>query len=93
MAEALAAIEAEQTVVVPPLAALQVASPSRKRRWPLVAAAVAGLLLLATVAAGVVITLQTKNGTITVTVTEPDVKVFIDGKERLVIDSTKVGRP
>jgi WD40 repeat protein len=47
----------------------------------------AGLVLL-----GAVFTLQTKQGTLTVNVPEGDVKVLVDGEEKIVIDSRKVGR-
>jgi WD40 repeat protein/serine/threonine protein kinase len=47
----------------------------------------AGLVLL-----GAIFTLQTKQGTLTVNVPEADVKVLVDGEEKIVIDSRKVGR-
>jgi serine/threonine protein kinase/Leucine-rich repeat (LRR) protein/DNA-directed RNA polymerase subunit RPC12/RpoP len=103
--EALQAIETDQTLLMtpppaaPPPAVLPPASHSRKppsrRRGRHVAVAVAASIVFFVVVAlalAAVITLQTKDGTVTVTVTEPDVKVFIDGQEKLVIDSKKVGK-
>jgi len=58
-------------------------------RWLLTAAAA---FLFAAVCLAAVITLRTKNGTLVVSVTEPDVQVLVDGEEKLVIDSKKVGR-
>lgn len=56
-------------------------APSR-RRWLTVAAAAALMLL------GVVIYLQTGEGTVEVTINEPDAKIEIDGREpKLVVDA------
>jgi hypothetical protein len=41
---------------------------------------------------GAVFTFQTKHGTLVVTAAEPDVQVFVDGDEKVTIDSQKVGR-
>jgi len=60
-----------------------------KRRWPLVAAA---MLLIGVILAGTVFTFRTRHGTLVLTVAEPDVKVFIDGEEKVTIDSKKFGK-
>jgi hypothetical protein len=62
-----------------------------RRRWLAVAVAAAALVG-GVVLLGAVFTLRTKHGTLVVTVAEPDVKVLIDGEEKVTIDSTKVGR-
>jgi serine/threonine protein kinase len=61
------------------------------RRWLAVAVAAAALVG-GVVLLGAVFTLRTKHGTLVVTVSEPDVKVLIDGEEKVTIESTKVGR-
>jgi WD40 repeat protein len=48
--------------------------------------------LLAVVALAAVFTFRTKNGTLVVKVSEPDVQVFVDGEEKITIDSKKVGK-
>jgi len=81
--------DAPTTIPSPtPPADFKSAATSR-RRWPLVAAAV---LLIGVILAGGVFTFRTRHGTLVVTVSEPDVKVFIDGEEKVVIDSKKFGK-
>jgi WD40 repeat protein/tRNA A-37 threonylcarbamoyl transferase component Bud32 len=60
-----------------------------RRWWPLAIASVlfAGLLLW-----GATVVLKGRHGTLTVTTSEPDVKVFVDGEEKIVIDSKKAGK-
>lgn len=63
---------------------------SHRRRA--VAAAVCALLLAALTLGAVTFYLKTRNGVIEVKVSEPGVKVFIDGNEKLVLESGKAGR-
>ena len=82
--------EQEQTVLLASRPLTEKAPrPPRRKRLLAVAAVVllAGILVL-----GAVITLRTRHGTLVVNVTEPDVQVLVDGEEKLVVDSKKVGR-
>src|SRR5262249_23679669 len=63
----------------------------RPRRHLLMAIAAAFLLLGGLIAANVVFRWQTRDGILELTVEEPDVEVFIDGEQKLVIDSKKLG--
>jgi WD40 repeat protein len=65
------------------------ASPPARRR---LLVALAAVLFVALLLWGATAVLQTKDGTLTVTTMEPDVKVLIDGEEKIVIDSKKVGK-
>ncbi len=66
--------------------------PPRRKRRGLRIAAVAMVLLGLTAVLGAVFTLRTKEGTLVVQVSEPDVQVLVDGQEKITIDSRKVGR-
>ncbi|HKB37888.1 MAG TPA: family 16 glycoside hydrolase, partial [Gemmataceae bacterium] len=59
----------------------------RRRRWPLVAAALAGV---AAVALGVVLYVNTRQGKIRIEVNDPNAVVFIDGEE---VRIEKLGEP
>jgi hypothetical protein len=64
------------------------------RRWKRLALSLLAALGLAVVLVllGVVLTFRARHGTVVVTVSEPDVKVMIDGEEKVTIGSRKVGR-
>jgi WD40 repeat protein len=90
VAEALEGLPlAPAAVVAPPAVAVPATGPRQRRPALAVAAAVllAGVLVWAAI-----LTLRTPQGTLTVTTAEPDVQVFVDGQERLTIDSRKVGQ-
>jgi serine/threonine protein kinase/Leucine-rich repeat (LRR) protein len=96
-AEAIRAMENDQTVMLPAEPATSserissvIFSPPRKRSRKLPLALAAGSLA-AVIVAGVVITFRNQHGTLVVNLLEPDVRVFVDGTEKLVVDSKKVG--
>ncbi len=62
-----------------------------KHRW-LPLAAVAAAFGIGIILGGALVTWKTKKGTLTVEVMEADVKVLIDGEDKLVLDSKKVGQ-
>ncbi len=93
---AIQAIENDQTVrLTSPHSSVK--RPNRataprplRRKLPLVIAA--AVVLAVVLLLGAIITLKTRHGSLVVKVTEPDVQVLVDGQEKLVIDSKKVGR-
>jgi WD40 repeat protein len=92
--EALRALEAAQAPPAPspagaPAAAGHRARPPRRRR---LAAAVAAALLGGFCLGAAAVSLTTRHGTLVVNVSEPGARVFVDGEEKVVVDSTKVGR-
>jgi WD40 repeat protein len=68
------------------------AASRRSRRWPVALALAAALLLIGILLGQTTVTLQTKDGTLVVTTTEPGVKIFVDGEEKIVIDSKRAGK-
>jgi Leucine-rich repeat (LRR) protein/tRNA A-37 threonylcarbamoyl transferase component Bud32 len=84
VAEALQSIEDSRTL--PPAAATQ---PPRRKRSLTIALAV---LLAGVVTLGAVIAWRARHGTPAVRVAEPGGQVFVDGGEKVVVDSRKVGR-
>jgi WD40 repeat protein len=63
--------------------------PSRRRT---IGAVAAGLLVAVVLTLGAMFTLRTNNGTLVLTVSEPDVQVFVDGEQKITIESKKVGK-
>jgi serine/threonine protein kinase len=61
-------------------------------RWSRPIAAGAALAVMVVLAAALVVTLGARHGILVIKVPEPGVKVFVDGQEKGVIDSKKVGR-
>jgi hypothetical protein len=97
--ETIQTIENDRTVVlaIGPSAAenLELRAPlagASVRRLPLIIGLAAAVLVAALLTFGALITFRTEHGTLVLNVPEPDVKVFIDGTEKLVVDSNKIGR-
>jgi WD40 repeat protein len=85
--EAIEAIERERATP-PPLPARARPPVRSARGW----AAAAAVLFLGAIAFAATLVLQTKDGTLTVTTSEPDVKVLVDDEEKITIDSKKAGK-
>jgi WD40 repeat protein len=89
--DALTAVEQDRTEAVAPVnVRVRLRGPRRRRtlRVASLAAAAAALIIVL----GVIIALKTRHGTLVVNVPEPGVSVFVDGHEKVVIDSKKAGR-